>query len=710
MAKLDDQDAKTKLENLTKKQTVDLEVHLTGDTDVTKILSKLNSSFVSAGQDAGKSYSKGVQVGLKSYKFDGNTFYKDYFEQAKKDIDKAKKLQNNFSDSLSGLSTKGIDKNALKAVKAASKEESKEISSLQKQQLKELNKQQKQLESYYNSFNKGKYSADSKTMSANLEKYSGQNSDSLEKARNYLKEYQDTYKEIQNHFDQTSSINFKDDELVQKFDKLETAASKYKNVMREVSTESSKTLSANAAIIKSNEIYTYYNNNTKAIKKYGAELRKLAEDAKNATTQDKLDEINDKFKKLKSTISAQGLTGKSPFDEAKRAFFQIAEFTGMYGILQNVIQDIPRAMVQSVVDVNKAQIELIKVSNASSTQLNQYWDEATESAKKYGATISDVISSTADWSRLGYSLDDAKKLSDATTLLQKVGDNMTQESSSQGLISTLRGFNMRADEVGKIVDVANQIANTQPIDTSGIFEGLERSASSMSAANNTLEQTVALLTAANSVVQDPASIGTAFKTISMRIRGADTELQEAGLDTEGMAESVAKLRKEIISLSGVDIMRDENTFKSTYDILDELSTKWSDLTDIQQASITELIAGKRQGNVVSALMTNFDIARKSLNTALNDSAGSAEQELENWNKGIEASISRLKAQFQELSTDTINSNFLKNIVDTGTNVLEVLDWIIDKFGILQTLIGGFAVGKGITSFVKSFDKPACMAS
>ena len=79
-------------------------------------------------------------------------------------------------------------------------------------------------------------------------------------------------KEIQNHFDTTSTINFKDDELVQKFDKLETAASKYKNMMREVSTESSKTLSANAGIVKSNEILTYYNNNTKALKKYKPDI------------------------------------------------------------------------------------------------------------------------------------------------------------------------------------------------------------------------------------------------------------------------------------------------------------------------------------------------------------------------------------------------------------------------------------------------------
>ena len=69
---------------------------------------------------------------------------------------------------------------------------------------------------------------------------------------------------------------------------------------------------------------------------------------------------------------------------------------------------------------------------------------------------------------------------------------------------------------------------------------------------------------------------------------ADTELQQAGLDTEGMAESTAKLRQEVMALSGVDIMKNENEFKSTYDILDELSTKWQDLTDIQQAKFLKL--------------------------------------------------------------------------------------------------------------------------
>ena len=77
---------------------------------------------------------------------------------------------------------------------------------------------------------------------------------------------------------------------------------------------------------------------------------------------------------------------------------------------------------------------------------------------------------------------------------------------------------------------------------------------------------------------------------------AKTEMEELGLDTENMVSSTAKLREEILALSGVDIMEaDGSTFKSTYSILDELSAKWQDLSDIQQATVTELIAGKRQG-------------------------------------------------------------------------------------------------------------------
>ena len=240
--------------------------------------------------------------------------------------------------------------------------------------------------------------------------------------------------------------------------------------------------------------------------------------------------------------------------------------------------------------------------------------------------------------------------------------------------------------------------NNFAISSGGIGEALERSASSLAAANNTLDESIALITAANTVVQNPDVIGTAFKTISMRIRGAKTELEEAGLETDGMVESVSTLRTEIKALSGVDIMETDNTFKSTYQIMDELSAKWKDLSDIQQATITELIAGKRQGNVISSLMENFDIARQALETSSN-AEGSAMKEHEKWMESLEAKTLQLQAAWEGLSQSFMDSGFLKGLVDAGTTVLSVLTKVTDTLGSMGTIIAGLSIGSVIHRLV-----------
>ena len=163
-----------------------------------------------------------------------------------------------------------------------------------------------------------------------------------------------------------------------------------------------------------------------------------------------------------------------------------------------------------------------------------------------------------------------------------------------------------------------------------------------------------------------------------------------------MVDSTAKLREEILALSGVDIMENANEFKSTYKIMDELAAKWEDLTDIQQATITELIAGKRQGNIVSSLMSNFDTARDALETSLN-SAGSAMAEHEKWQQSLEAQINKLKASWQGLSQAFLSSDFLKVAFDLIIKLVDGITLLIDKLGTLPTLLGAFAAFKGISA-------------
>ena len=326
------------------------------------------------------------------------------------------------------------------------------------QEVKNQIAQQQKIASIQQEAMSGKYSLNLAKSDTFLSKYEGQSSETLTRARAAVREYKKLSAEMTAMANKKNSGEVIDEVKFSKTaDNLVKSGERMKNALEEVRVAESKTLQGNVASTAANNVQKYINDNTKAWKKYKTQLEAVREEYRNAVTEGDKAAADLKFKNIKSSISAEGLTGKGLFDDFKRAIGQVSQFTGAYAIAQNIMRNIPRQIFSAVKDVNAAQIELRKVSDASDSQLVEYWDQAAESAKKYGATVSDVISSTSDWARLGYSLDEAKKLSDMTTLLQKVGDNMTQESSSEGIISTLRGFKMQASEAQKIVDVANEV-------------------------------------------------------------------------------------------------------------------------------------------------------------------------------------------------------------------------------------------------------------
>jgi len=71
----------------------------------------------------------------------------------------------------------------------------------------------------------------------------------------------------------------------------------------------------------------------------------------------------------------------------------------------------------------------------------------------------------------------------------------------------MAAFKIEADDAITIVDKFNAVGNNFAISSGSIGEALQRSASSLAAANNTLDESIALITAANTVVQDADSVG-----------------------------------------------------------------------------------------------------------------------------------------------------------------------------------------------------------
>lgn len=171
-------------------------------------------------------------------------------------------------------------------------------------------------------------------------------------------------------------------------------------------------------------------------------------------------------------------------------------------------------------------------------------------------------------------------------------------------------------------------------------------------------------------------------------------MEEAGLETEGMVESTAKLRDEILAVAGVDILdATGRNFKSVTQIMRELAQVWDKLDEVQKNGLLDKIAGKRGAVAVSAALQNWDIVEDTIKGASIESVGSMDQQLEVYNQSIQASIDKFKVAFQELSYDLINSNTIKGIVDAGTAILKILDALIEHIGVLGTALTGLGVAK-----------------
>lgn len=415
------------------------------------------------------------------------------------------------------------------------------------------------------------------------------------------------------------------------------------------------------------------------------ELEQLQAAAANISTPAELKKFNSEFDTFNSKVVQAGVHCKSFGDQIKQAFQNFSAFFSASFWIYQVIDSI-KQMVPNVIALNTAMVELRKVTDGTENQFNTFLKNAKSNAVKLGSTVTDLVNATSAFSRLGYFLDESEELGRVATIYANVGDDIDNiDQATTSLISTMKGFGLEAGDAINIVDKFNEVGNKFAISSGGIGDALQRSAAAFAAANNTIDESIALVVAANNVIQDPDTVGTMWKTVTMRIRGAKTELEEAGLETEYMAKSTASLRDAIKGLTnvdglgGFDIMKDEKTFKSTYDIILGIGEVWEKMSDIDQAALLELVAGKRQGNALAAILTNLEDLKAALEASEN-SAGSAMKEQEVWLGSLEAKINQFKASFESLSSTVINEDLVGAIIDFGTNFVHTIDDVINSLG------------------------------
>ena len=435
---------------------------------------------------------------------------------------------------------------------------------------------------------------------------------------------------------------------------------------------------------------TWMNSNTRALKVYGDELTEIIELQKKAMTMGELDVVNNKFNALTSSARANGLVGKGWKDSLKSTFGLVTEMFGSFSLV-NRADDIVRDMVGTIREVDDALTDLKMATNVSDSQAESLMETYSKMGRELKATGVDVSTAATDFMKQGETIANAQKLAHDSIVLSKVGD-LSAEESTKYLTSAMKGYKVETQDALSIVDKLSAVDMASATDVGGLAEAMSKTAVTAKDAGISMEKLLGYIATVGEVTQsDMGSVGNAFKTIFTRMSNIKAGKLEL-IDEDGTTELLSDVELTLKNV-GIDLRKTVTDYNNYGDVLDNLADKWDGLSQVQQNALSKAFAGTRQAEVFRVLMKNYDSAKEYMETAA-ESSGFAMEKFGSYQESLSGKIEGFKNSFQSLSNTFVGSDFLKGIVDAGTGALDILDSLIEKFGVLSSLGAGLGIYQG----------------
>lgn len=557
-----------------------------------------------------------------------------------------------------------------------------------------LNKYDKRLDSYNGKIDKYKTTIDrfndgGWTSSTYLE--------NVQAVKNAVKEYETLLNELKGK--DASLVTSEDIAQLDKYEK------KIKDTIATVTNMSASEKGYNFVSSQKelDKIHKLLAENSKMSSEAKAKIRAYYVEIESGNPSMSLDKIHGEILKIYNAEVEAGRAGRTLWDTLKNSgFHQIAaQMAGMVGVYDVI--NLGKEGFNVVRELNTALTEMRKVSDETVQSLKDYQATTFDTADAVGTTAKQIQNSTADWMRLGESMNQAAESAKDANVLLNVSEFEGIDEATESLVSMSQAYK-DLDKMD-IIDVLNNIGNNYSISTDGLATALKDSASALVTANNDLNEAVSLTTAGNAITQDPSKVGAGLRTISLRLVGteeAKQELSDLGEETDGMITTVSKLRDTIMDATkaassdgkGFDILDSNGNYKSTYEIMqgladlyDNIVKKDKELGTNNLNLLLETIAGKNRANIAASILQNGDMLRSVYKDAQN-SEGSAEKELNSYLDSIDGKMAQLENRAQEFWFKVIDSETIKNGIDLLSTLLKGTTDFVDTVGLLPTILTG----------------------
>lgn len=390
---------------------------------------------------------------------------------------------------------------------------------------------------------------------------------------------------------------------------------------------------------------------------------------------------------VRREVGQLGTTAEKTGSSISSMFTKIAAVSPIYAMVRAF-----QSALSTMKAVNDELIAIQKVTGYTAQQMDALTESAYKLATQYGRSADEVLSAATVFARAGYG-EQAESLAELSLLTQNVGD-VSADAASKFLIAADAAWKLGGNEdaLMRILDGLNEVTNRNAVDMDALTEAITVGGSVFAEAGESAQTFTALVGAAVSATQrSGGEVARALRTILMNIRQIRGELEDGEL-VDG--QSIANASNALRTYAGISTTTN-GQLRRTSAVLEDLAAKWETLDTVAQSAISEALAGKRQANVLMALMGSWETVGKAIKDYA-DGAGSALAENEFYLQGWTAKSKQLDAAWTEFVSHLIDTGVITGALDTVTAAVDMLD---SDMGRLVITVG--ALAKGVEALSKA---------
>jgi TP901 family phage tail tape measure protein len=388
---------------------------------------------------------------------------------------------------------------------------------------------------------------------------------------------------------------------------------------------------------------------------------------------------------------------------AKKALIWMAVMNLIYAPIKML-----RYAVLTMKEVETQLVSINRVMEDTTFNMQSFGKSLFDIAKSMGSTFKDASDVALRFAQAGYNVNDTLYLT-RTAIMAVQTAELNAKNATESLIGIMSQWQLSANDMPLLLDKINYISDQYTVTSQDLVDGLLRSSSAARNLGISIDETISLLTVLRETSgRTGREVGNALNSILSYITRGKT--------------------LDVLEKSGISVFADasKTQFRNFMDVLTDIADKWNGISvdvqngfiqaadeaglfneelaetlnleqewsDTQRRDISNSAAGTYRKNYFLALMNGFTKTKDVLKD-LENAEGYTIAELDKKVKTLDSRFKIFIDTLQQLAVNFGNNGaleFAKTLVDLGT----VLVGVIDKFGVLNTILVGTSVYLGMS--------------